>query len=411
MTETAATEPTSATVPHRWLLLGGVWLIYFSFGMVGSSFAPLIDFVRSDLGIGEARMGFILGAWPLGYVFAALPAGILLDRIGSRAGLFIAASVIGLSAFGRAVADTPGEMLAAVLLLGIGGPMISVGAPKLIATLFDGRSRGTAMGIYISGPSLGAVVAVGATNSILMPAFGQDWRAVMACHAAITITSGLAWLVVSRLMPPPVGQTGANRSHPRVFAQLLASASIRTVLLLAVGIFFINHALNNWLPQIMEWHGHAASRAGYLASIPNMVGLLAAVLVPRFVPEASRVSALAALLTCSFVAAVMLQIGSNPVLVCGLVLQGFARGAMMTFAVLILLDLPGMPRDSLGLAGGMFFTTAQIGGVLGPLTFGILLQGTGSFTAPLIALAGLCLALLGLLRVLRREMASGEAAV
>ena len=110
----------------RWLFLFGVWLIYFSFGVTIASMAPLVTPISADLSIGSAMMGAILGAWPLVYIAAAVPCGILLDRIGPGAGLCLAAAVMSLSAFARSWADAPWQLMAAVGLFGIGGPLISI---------------------------------------------------------------------------------------------------------------------------------------------------------------------------------------------------------------------------------------------------------------------------------------------
>ena len=67
----------------------------------------------------------------------------------------------------------------------------------------------------------------------------------------------------------------------------------------------------------------------------------------------------------------------------------------MTIAILLLMETPGVPKERLGLAGGMFFAAAEVGGVLGPLTIGILSDATGGFAVPLFVLSGLCIALLG----------------
>ena len=43
-------------------------------------------------------------------------------------------------------------MFVAVGLFGIGGPLVSIGAPKAIAQWFQGAERGFAIGVYITGP-------------------------------------------------------------------------------------------------------------------------------------------------------------------------------------------------------------------------------------------------------------------
>ena len=169
----------------RWLILFGVWLIYFCFGLTIASMAPLLGPIGAELGIGNSLMGAILGAWPLTYILAAIPCGILLDRLGARRMLFLAALVMAASGLARSYAETPIQLLLAVALFGIGGPMISVGAPKIIARLFKGKTRATAMGVYVTGPYLGGILSLSLTNSLVMPLVGNDWRGVMLVYAAL----------------------------------------------------------------------------------------------------------------------------------------------------------------------------------------------------------------------------------
>jgi len=82
--------------------------------------------------------------------------------------------------------------------------------------------------------------------------------------------------------------------------------------------------------------------------------------------------------------------------------QGIARSSMMTIAILLLMETPGLAAQSRGLAGGLFFSAAEIGGVLGPLTVGFLSDATGGFAAPLYLMTGVCLFLMLLLVQLRR---------
>ena len=151
---------------YRWAILFGVWLIYISYGLTVAALAPLVPKVCQDLKISYGEMGLILGAWPFVYILSALPCGIFLDRIGPRRALFLAALIMALSGFLRCFSDTYFMMVVAVSVFGLGGPLISIGAPKLIAFLFEGKNRGLAMGIYITGPGVGAVIALSITNSL-----------------------------------------------------------------------------------------------------------------------------------------------------------------------------------------------------------------------------------------------------
>ena len=177
----------------RWLVLFGVWVIYFTFGLVVTSLAPLVKLIEHDLGMSHAQMGTVMGAWQLVYIAAALPCGILLDRLGSRWALLLGALCVAASSYGRGQADSFYGLLLAVMLFGIGGPIISAGAPKVIARWFQGQSRGFAMGVYVTGPAVGGVVSLTFTHGWLLPLFEQDWRRILMLWAALAALSGVLW--------------------------------------------------------------------------------------------------------------------------------------------------------------------------------------------------------------------------
>ena len=155
-------EPYPAS--YRWLVLGLVWLLYVCHGIVLRSPSPLITPMLKDLDMSYSQMGFVLGSWQLTYLVVAIAAGIILDKWGLRKSLFLGAIIIALSAALRYFAQGFGTLLPMVALFGVGGPMISIGAPKAIAMFFRGKDRGTAIGIYTTGPWVGQMTALAATN-------------------------------------------------------------------------------------------------------------------------------------------------------------------------------------------------------------------------------------------------------
>jgi MFS transporter, CP family, cyanate transporter len=388
-----------------WLALAGLWLVYGAFGAVAASLAPLVPQIRADFGAGNAAMGGVLGAWPLTYIVAAIPCGIFLDRLGVRIGLFVATLVIALSCLLRAMAGSTFELFLAVAVLGIGAPIISVGAPKLIAGLFDGTSRGVAMGVYITGPAIGAVAALSLTNSVLLPVAGT-WQGVMLMHAGFTLGAGVVWLILAAVARVPRLHSQSQSYSVQAFIEMLANRQVVILLGVGVGVFFINHALNNWLPELLRHAGMDAVKAGTWASIPTAVGLVASVLLPRFATPERRFAILAALFTGCLLASLLLQLSPGPLLILGLAMMGIARGTMITVALLVLVELPSIPKERLGLAGGVFFAAAEIGGVMGPLVFGILVDATGGFAVALVSVSAISVMLLAMTALLARAVAA-----
>lgn len=381
----------------RWWLLLGVWLLYASFGLIATSLAPLVAEVEAALGLTHVAMGSVMGAWQLVYIFSAVPCGLFLDRLGGRRALTIGALLIGASAFGRSVAANYGDLLFAVMIFGVGGPIVSAGAPKVVTQWFAGTQRGLAMGIYMTGPAVGGIVSLTLTHSVLLPTFDGDWRQVFRLWGFVAVGAGAAWWIIA-------GHPEARRTErdealaprmPRreVLLALLRAPAVRLVLLMSVGVFLFNHGLNNWLPELLRSGGMALTEAGYWAAVPTVVGIGGSLLIPRLATPERRFRILVALCLAAAGASLMLQLQLAPVLFSGLLLQGIARSSLMTVLVLSLLELPGLGERHAGTASGLFFSAAEVGGVLGPIGLGLLYDFTGGFAAGLAALTVVAVAL------------------
>lgn len=377
--------------PYRWAVLFGVWLMYFSFGLSIASMGPLVNEISADLGISRTAMGAVLGAWQLTYIAAALPLGTALDRIGVARGLMLSAGIMALSLVLRGLASGELTLFLGVALFGLGGPLVSIGAPKLIALWFAGASRGMAMGVYMTGPAVGGILALSSANSVLLPLTGS-WRGVMLALAGLVIAGGVVWWLISRHAEARArdGKAGgmSRGESLRAFGEIARLRVIQIVLLMSIGIFMINHGLNNWLPEILRAKGMSAVDAGYWASIPTIVGILGALTIPRFATPPRRVPIMLALFVMAGAATLLLQLAPGLGLATGLMLQGIARSSMMTVAILLLMEAPGVPPERAGMAGGMFFTVAEIGGVLGPLSIGVVSDASGGFAVPIWMMTG-----------------------
>jgi cyanate permease len=403
----SAADPAPARASRRWILLAGVWAVYFCFGLTAAAMAPLVGVVSTDLGLSRTAMGSVLGAWPLVYIAAAMPAGAVLDRFGVGRALLGAVLLMALSGALRAYAGGHLSLFLAVGVFGLGGPLVSIGGPKLITRHFAADEHGLAIGIYTTGPALGGISALSLTNSLVMPALDHDWRSVLLVYAGITLAAAFLWFLIGRnegrAEARAVGEQG--ESHPAVFGRLLQLPVVRLTLLMGVGIFFFNHGLNNWLPEILRAGGMGAAQAGHWAAIPTAVGVLGALIIPRLATGPRRVPVMIVLFVCAGIATLLIPT-NGWTLALGLTFQGIARGAMMSVALMVLMDAEEIGPRHMGAAGGLFFSAAEVGGVLGPLTVGWLADRTDGFGASLWMLSGVCAVLVVLaltLAKLRRE--------
>ena len=413
----AAPSPTVPPHAHgyRWAMLGGVWLIYFGFGLLSLAMAPLVDPISRDLGLSYTTMGAILGAWPLVYIVAAAPCGAFVDRVGLKWSLFLAALIITASGGLRAVAFDAVSMFVAVGLFGIGGPLVSIGAPKAIAQWFQGAERGFAIGVYITGPFLGHILALALTNSVMMPLTGGNWREVLLIYSGFILAAGIAWFVLgSHPINRVVERAGRHREtvagQLAVFARLLRLPNIQVILAISIGAFFFHHGISNWLPEILRTGGMAPDVAGIWSAVPTAVGIVGALMIPRLATPPRRFAILVGLSLSAASGALIMLVAGTPALVVAMILQGIGRGSLIAVLILVLMETRGVDPRNTGAAVGLFFSAAEIGGVLGPLVIGAASDLTGGFDAGLWLLGAVSVGLVGLLG-LHRGIERREAAI
>ncbi len=380
-------------------MLALLWLLYFSFGVVTRSPSPLVTPIMRDLEMSFAQMGFILGSWQMTYIVLAIAAGVIMDRWGIRRSIFFGALVIGLSAVLRSAASGFYSLLFFVALFGVGGPMISIGCPKTIATWFQGRERGTAVGIYTTGPWIGGMFSLAATNSVVMPLTDYSWRLTFVSYGLMTLVFAGLWWGLARETGTASG-TDRLRILP-MLADLFKIRTVRLILLSGLFSFGIMHGYFAWLPKILENGGMSPAAAGVASALPFLTSIPAVLIFPRIVTHQQRswaIGLLALLAGFSISWVVILQWQVIP----GLLLFGISGPCLMPLLVLSLMDSPEIAPSYLGSATGVFFCVAEVGGFLGPFVVGYLLDIYGTFFSGGLFLAALGLVILWFMYLVQR---------
>ena len=396
-------------------MLGGVWLAYFSFGIVIGGIPPLIEPISEDLGLSRSAMGTLLGSWPLVYIVVSIPVGSLIDRFSLRSTIAFGTTLVALSGFLRAVAIDYPTMLVAVMVFGLGGPFISIGAPKLLSIWFDHEQRGRAMGIYLMAPAVGGMLVLAVSNSILMPLLDYSWRWTLVIVSGTAFISVLIWLCVAREDPGYTLMKNKStriilRNIPRtsnikIYPTLMKNNSIRIILLLVLGMFLYHGAIGNWMPEILSDKGMSPSRASLLSAIPVAMGAIGTVIIPQIAtPNRRRLMLSICFLVTGFASWVLAK-AQGPLLLSALGLLGFSSRGLMPVIMLILIDTVGPGLT--GAAGGLFFTFGEIGGVAGPVFLGLSSDLMGGFNNGIFLLSALCF-FLGLLSMTLKPPAQNK---
>jgi CP family cyanate transporter-like MFS transporter len=234
------------------------------------------------------------------------------------------------------------DLIMAVMIFGLGGPIISAGAPKVVVSSFTGATRGLAMGVYMTGPAICSIISLTMTHSILLPAFDQSWRAMLGLWAGVTFLAVFLWFFLAPVAGSSISEVskGPQVSQIRVIRELITRPTVIVILLMSISLFMFNHGLNNWLPELLQSHGFSAVNAGYWAALPMVIGIMDSLIIPLLSTPERRFKILIGLSIAGFVASILLLFGEPSSLLTGLLLQGAARSSLMTVRILSLVERP-----------------------------------------------------------------------
>jgi cyanate permease len=392
---------------YRWLILLLLWSLYACFGMVSRAIFPLVTPIISDLRISYGQMGLILGSWQFTYIIGALMVGSVMDRWGMHRTVFTGTMIIALSSILRFFPHGFLPMLLAVAVFGAGGPVLSVGGPKMISERFEGNSRGTAVGIYLTGPWIGGFIALSLTNSVVMPLTGQSWRLSFIVFGLATMLPALAWLFCARDTNHADSYRGMGLIQ--VFAELIRIRNVQVLLIMGLMAFAVGHGFTAWLPKILENKGMSPAHAGFASSVVLAAAIPSILVLPRLIPSRLRGRYIALFAIATLISALTTYNASGPVRIAGLILFGVADSVFVPVMLLVLMDSEGVDRRHMGVAGGMFFCISEIGGVSGPLLIGSLMDWTGTFMAGILLIFLMCMVILAasfLLKLNKKETVS-----
>lgn len=368
-------ETAPTTSPYRWVMLGNVAFLYFSFGLVQTSLAPLLTNIQDDLDISDALTGAALAAWQLVYVFFAIPAGAAIEKLGLRRGLAAAGIIMAASAVARALAFNYASLFLGIAAFGLGGPLISIGAPATVARWFSPEDRPVATGIYSVAPATGGIVALFTANSIFMPLTGDSWRLTLIIFGSIAIVAAVAWILFARdaALPPELRaeEPGGEGSVSR-FLAVGRIGTVQIMLVMSIGIFMFGHGTSNWLPTLLRREGFSRAQAGNLASLPTIFGVIAALTLTRWVRHGKGrdTKALTAAFLLGALAAAMVPLADGHLRIAALVIYGFGLNSATPLMMIMLMGMTRVGARNMGIAGGLWFTFGEIGGVLGPTVVG-----------------------------------------
>jgi MFS family permease len=304
----------------------------------------------------------------------ALPAGLILQRMGSKNTILIA---LGLMTTGAVIGALSGRydfLLISRGLEGIGVGLVGVVAPATIAMWFPPDKQGTPMGIWATWVPVGSVAAYNLAP-VLAPSLG--WQVVWWIGAvAAFVMMILSGLLITQ---PPV--LGLAPSSARETLSLREALSNRNIWLLALEFACFNLALISiatYYPTFLnKVRNYPLREAAFIASITTLLALFSA---PAAGWLSDRLRSRRLLFSLPFLAVAVLLLfpfrvtGWQVVVV--LVIQGLLIGAIPTATFAAAPEVMRNPQWA-GLGLALVLLGQYLGQLLGPILFGQFVETSG----------------------------------
>jgi len=361
-------------------------------GTVGYvSVMTMAPVIRAELDLNATQVGSFISAFYFAQAVTAPPGGALADRLGVGVTLVAAMGLLttGAAVFG-AVSSYP-PAVAAAFVMGLGYALVNPATAKGVLTWFKPEHRATAMGVKQMGVPMGGLLASGLGAAVIF----LSWRHVLWGIAAATVIVGVFWW--RRAERPAAGHGG--------FAALLADMRVvytdRRLAVLNLASATFNggqQGFSSYLTLFLrDVAGTSQPFAGLCMGVAQSAGAVGRVLwafvSDRFTGR-RRKGVFLSILTAAVagMAALAAATGSWPA--AALIGVALLMGAtILAYAALMhTLCAEAVPPKLAGAAIGSNLLATSVGGSLGPILFGAIVDATGSYAPAWLATGGVVLA-------------------
>lgn len=188
--------PKKGIGKYRWRICAMLFLattISFIDRQVLGILAPQL---QKEFGWSDSEYGFVVSSFQAAYAMGYLFMGYFLDRIGTRLGAMIAIGFWSTATMMHAFVSSLFGFSAVRFLLGLGESGNFPSALKAVSEWFPRKERAFATGIFVSGASVGAILA---PLTVPFIAIHYGWQMTFIITGAIGFIWVIFWMRMYRL--------------------------------------------------------------------------------------------------------------------------------------------------------------------------------------------------------------------
>jgi nitrate/nitrite transporter NarK len=398
----AATDPG-----YGWVLVAGGMLSIAFQAAIFFAMALLLVAVPEDTGWSRAATGAALASLVLGSGLWAPVVGAAIQRWGARRTMFLSSIVTAGGLAGLALARSPEELAAVILLLISPGStgMGSLANYTVLQEWFRVR-RGTALSIADSGASLGLMLLVPLIQQLIL---SSGWRSACLALALVSVCLGVVTVAIQR--SPAARQPVATVTGPRFERPDGLVDLVRKPLVWLIGLGL---AASRFAFQLIAIHqvAYLTDRgfdATHVASAFAVTGLAGLAGRPGFGWLSDRIgtTSVYTLLTgCLLLAIASLIVAGERGWTPALWLYAISFGAALGVGTLLFARQVSdvVSSRSFGSALGFGYALGSLGGAAGATAAGFAYDATGTYLTSFASAAAMALVSLGCMWALGRSI-------
>ena len=356
------------------------------------SVAIAVPDFRDYFGLSNSQRGLMNSAFFWSYALLQVPAGWLVDRVGVKFPYAVSFLFWSIVSACTGFANSVTQLFTIRLLLGAGEATVAPASLRWIRMNVEERERGLAMGIYMAGtkigPAIGAPIA-----AMLIAAYG--WRSMFYLTGLCSLVWLLPWLLLVRNDAPAPAARAASAAAEAPFWSVLKGSAIWGII---VGTFCYSCYLYfclTWLPayfkeqrklplEAMGWYTMFSFGGMALTTIAS--GWVADRLIARGgdavkVRKGFTITGLLLAATEVFGSAADSHQWALFFSIFSLAGLGIATANYWALTQTVI------PGSAIGRIGGLQNMASNLAGVAAPILTGWLIDTTGSYEAPMQAIA------------------------
>ena len=362
-----------------------VWLVLLSLALFIAllpiaSYVAALSAIKSELGLSNAGAGALFSAYLAGYAASALYLIPLTDRIGPKRIMYVSAA-LAVGAHLLFPLLTHNVAVGAVLraIAGVGFLGVYIPGLRLVARRFEQNGRGSAMGLFVTAQYASHSGSLALTGWLMAT---MEWRDAYALVAGLSALSLPILFFLVRSVPDTHGPLAQGRLDPTV----LKSGPVQFVIL-GYTVHALNlYALRVWLPVFLVSilvargvsEGNAIVTAAEVGGLALAFGAVGPVMGGAISDRLGRTTAASLILGLSALCAIgFAWIGHWPwgLIVAVSVVFGWAASADSAIYQTGITEVADPRR--LGSTMALQASLGLLGGVIGPVLFGGILDVTG----------------------------------